>query len=287
MTIVVGVDGSDQSLDAVRVAAAEAQWRDRPLRIVHAFVWPMLHVAAGAPVGGPPDAGLRHAAEAVLKDAAAIAAEAQPGIEISTDLIPGAPVAVLLQAARDAELVVLGDRGLGGFSGLLVGSVAVQLAAHAAAPVLIIKGFLRPNGPVVVGVDGSQRSVHAIECAFEEAANRHAELVAVHCWTDPVSTEPGDMLPLVYDVEATEDDEERVMAESLAGYRERYPTVNVRTEVLRHHASKALIERTKDAQLIVVGSRGRGGFSGLLLGSVSQQVLHHSHCPVLIARKKD
>lgn len=286
MSILAGVDGSSQSLQAVRAAAMEAKWRDRPLRIVHAFVWPMLHVASGPPQGGPSELGLRHAAEAMLKEAASVAMEANPSVEVSTDLMPGSPVPVLMHAARDAELVVVGDRGLGGFTGLLLGSVAVQLAAHATAPVLIARGNLSPTGPVIVGVDGAPASSSAVEYAFQEASWRIAELVAVHTWTGPVSTGAGDMLPLVYDVDAVAQDEERLLSEAISGYRTQFPDVVVRSVIEHHRAARTLISYSHNAQLVVVGSRGRGGFAGLLLGSVSQQVMHHSHCPVLIARTK-
>ncbi len=278
MTIVVGVDASESSLDAVRLAAREARWRDRPLRIVHAYIWPTLHV----PIGQA-GAGLREQAESLLQEAAGVALKEEPSVRVSTELVTGAPAPVLLEQARgDAELAVLGDRGLGGFSGLLVGSVAVQVASHSPVPVLVTRGGPAQDGPVVVGVDGSPHSESAVECGFQEAEFRGAELLAVHCWTRPASTGPGDMLPLVYDAGEVSEDERRLLAEALSGHAERFPDVAVRREVVRERAARALVRLSEQAQLVVVGSRGRGGFTGLLLGSVSQQVLHHSHCPVLI-----
>lgn len=286
MTIVVGVDGSASAMDAVRLAAQEAAWRKHPLRIVHAFIWPLLHVPLGPSQAGPPEGGLRHEAERLLTESASLAVQTVPSVKVETELIEGAPSPVLLGAARSAELVVLGDRGLGGFTGLLIGSVAVQVAAHSPVPVLVAKGALEHPGAVVLGADGSPASSNAVEYAFQEADFRATELVVVHTWSGPTSTGPGDMLPLVYDLDQVQAEEERVLAEALAGYRDRYPNVTVRQEVLRAGASRTLIRKSEHAQLVVVGSRGRGGFTGLLLGSVSQQVLHHSHCPVMIVPRK-
>lgn len=282
--IVVGVDGSLCSLAAVRVAAAEAANRGRPLRIVHAFVWPALGVAVGPAHDGPPETGLRYHAEQLLTEAATEAHKTAPDVPVSTALIDGAATPVLLHESRHATLLVLGDRGLGGFSGLILGSVAVQAVTHAACPVLVVRGTQRPDGPVVVGVDGSEVSQLAVAFAFEEAAIRRADLVAVHAWIGPVSTGPGDMLPLVYDPVELEAEEQRLLNEALAGYRELFPEVTVREEPVRDRPGHALVEHSKTAQLVVVGARGRGGFSGLLLGSVSQTLIYHAECPVAVVR---
>ncbi|GAB3142702.1 universal stress protein [Micromonospora sonneratiae] len=285
--VVVGVDGSDIALGAVRVAASEATRRGRSLHIVHAFVWPMLRVPVGPPPGGPAEGGLRNQAERVLADAVAEANAAQPGLEVSAEIVEGQPAAVLLGQAHDAALLVIGDRGLGGFAGLLVGSVAIQVAEYATCPVLVIRGEQRPEGPVIVGVDGSARSAAAVEFAAEEAALRGAELVAVHAYWHPVSLGPGDIVPLVYDEDALQTEEAQLLAESVAGLAERYPDLRITQRLVRGKPATALIEESADAQLVVVGARGRGGFAGLLLGSVSQSVLHHSKCPVIVIRHAD
>jgi len=286
MTIVAGVDGSDSALDAVRMAALEALWRDRPLRIVHAFLWPEMRIPLGPSSEGPPDGGLRHDAERILAQAQAVAHDTAPSVKMTAELITGSAVPVLLRAAQDADLVALGDRGLGGFTGLLVGSVAVQLAAHSPVPVLVAKNYRGSLGSVVVGVDGSPHSITALAHAFEEADFRHSPLVAVHTWTGPASTAPGDMLPLVYDLDAVQREEELVLGEALAGFGEQFPDVSVQERVLQGGAAHTLITLSSEAQLVVVGTRGRGGFVGLMLGSVSHQVLHHTHCPVLIIPRK-
>jgi nucleotide-binding universal stress UspA family protein len=198
----------------------------------------------------------------------------------------GSPVGVLQAESIRAEPVVLGDRGLGGFAGLLIGSVAVALAAHAACPVVVVRGpepdrMVPRSEPVVVGVDGSPTSEGAVAFAFEAAALRGVPLVAVHTWFDTVVDST--MAPLI-DWDATETDEREVLAERLAGWAEKYPDMTVRRLVTRDRPARALVEESGRAQLVVVGSRGRGGISGLLLGSVSQALLHHAACPVAVVQ---
>jgi nucleotide-binding universal stress UspA family protein len=280
--VLVGVDGSASGLAAVELAAREATLRHRPLRIVHAFIWPLLPVPLGPAPAGPPDGGLRHDAERILDEAVTHARTVAPDAIVTGELISGAPAPVLLACAHTAALVVIGDRGLGGFSGLLVGSVAMYLAAHAACPILIARGGADPAGPVVLGVDGSPANDLAVGYAFETADWRNASINAVHAWTRPVSSGPGDMLPPVYDPVWVEAEEARVLGEALAGWRTKHPDVVVQRSLVRANARTALIDASHQAQLIVVGTRGYGGFSGLLLGSVSHAVLHHAACPVAI-----
>lgn len=282
--VVVGVDGSASALEAVRLAAREAMLRRRPLRIVHGFVWPLLNVPLGPSPYGPAEGGLRNQAEQFVAEAVAEAHKTAQDLTVTGEVIDGRPASVLLRAAHQAALLVLGSRGLGGFGGLLLGSTAVQVSAYAECPVLVVRAEPRADGPVVVGVDGSELSKHAINFAFEEAAQRGSELVAVHAWTHPVPSGPGDILPAVYDPELVREEEERVLAESLAGFAEGYPQVRVRQRLVRGVPSKVLVEESAAAQLVVVGARGCGGFTGLLLGSVSHGVLHHAHCPVAIVR---
>ncbi|MER7457716.1 universal stress protein [Micromonospora sp. NPDC126480] len=282
--VVVGVDGSEPAQRAIRLAAVEAARRNRALRVVHGFIWPLLHVPLDAPAGAPPGAGLRHQAEQLVADAVAEAEATVPGLRVSGEIIDGEAAAVLLGESPTAVLIVLGDRGLGGFAALVVGSVAVQVATHADCPVLVARGSDRADGPVVVGVDGSPVSRLAVEFAAEEAALRGAELVAVHAYRHPTSGGPGDMQPLVYDENELRDEERRVLAESLAGIAERWPDLTVRQTTRRGKAGRLLTEASAEAQLLVVGGHGRGGLAGLLLGSVSHDVLHHADCPVAVVR---
>lgn len=282
LPVLVGVDGSASSLAAVDIAAREAEVRQLPLRVVHAFTWPLMHVSLEPPPLSPPEGGLRNQAQRILDEAVARARATAPGIEVNGEIITGDAAPVMLSCVRSASLVVIGDRGLGGFSGLLVGSVAVKLVSHSTCPVVVARGDTRTSGPVVVGVDGSEANYPAVGYAFEAADRRNATLLALHAWTDPVPIAPGDMMPLVYDVEEVQAEEERVLAEALAGWQAQYPNVSVVRSVTKVRIRNALIDASHHSQLMVVGARGRGGFAGLLLGSVSQAVLHHAACPVAI-----
>jgi nucleotide-binding universal stress UspA family protein len=284
--VVVGVDGSPRSLDAVAEAVRFAARHRRSVRVVHAFIWPLLHVPLGPSPAGPPEGGLQHDAERILAEAINRASATDAAVPVSGSIETGAAAPVLIRESRRASVVALGDRGLGGFTGLLIGSIAVQLAAHSACPLLVVRGTVRPDGPVMVGVDGSGDSVQAVGFAWAEAAARDTDLLAVHAWAAPVSTAPGDILPRVHDIGAVEDEESRLLSEALAGWSERYPEVTVRRLVTRGRPARILVEHSGEAQLVVVGARGRGGLAGLLLGSVSQALLHHSRCPVAVVRSR-
>ncbi|MEU0440566.1 universal stress protein [Streptomyces sp. NPDC006186] len=289
--VVVGVDGSASSLAAVEVAAREARLRGAALRVVHAFLWPALHVPLGPSPLGPPDGGLRNLADRVVAEAVARARTAEPDVEIGQVVVSGEPLTVLEAQSRAAELVVVvGSRGMGGFVGLLLGSTAVHLAAHGACPVLVVREEPRPDGPVVLGVDGSAAGRKAVDFAFAEAFLRGAPLVALHAWTTwnapmPAPSDPS--APYANPPGTRAGTEERLSAEALAGRREHLPGVAVEHRVVHGGTREALIEASGSAQLLVVGARGRGGFTGLLLGSVSQAVLHHARCPVAVVRGAD
>ena len=282
-SVVVGVDGSASALAAVRLATREAAWRGWDLRIVYALTWPQIYVDVTATIAIHEDV-LRHDAERLLAEAAATAAATNSGVTVSTKLVTGAPDAVLLAEAHDAGLVVVGDRGLGGFVGLLLGSVAVQLTAHTATPVLVVRGEEHPAGPVVLGVDDSRSSASAVEEAFVEAEQRDAQLHAVRVWAPPATT-LAHMMPTAHDSDSALAEERHALADTLADARARHPDVHVHEDVVVGQPGRILIRLSEMAQLVVVGARGRGGFTGLLLGSVSQQVLHHAACPVLVVSR--
>lgn len=281
--VLVGVDGSTSSLRAVALAVREATLRHLPLRIAHAFIWPLLDVPLGPAPGAPPSGGLRHHAEQIVTDAVAHAQHLAPDLDVNGEVLVGAPASTLL-ASDDAALIVLGDRGLDGFTGLLVGSVAVQVAHHATVPVLVARGSDQPREHVLVGVDGSPHANAAIGFAFDEAAYRGIALTALHAWQYPIPGDIGEMLPLVYDRHVLENEEARVLFEAMAGWQEKYPQVTVHHRLIWGSPRKVLVEASTRAELVVVGARGRGGFTGLVLGSVSQAVLHHADCPVAIVR---
>jgi len=276
--VVVGVDGSASAYRAVEWAAGEAHRRGVGLRLVRAFSW----TTADHPTGWVAryrdemlDVSRRQVARAVR-----IAADTRPDVEAESQVAIGAPIEVLSSEARRAQLLVLGDRGLGEVAGLVLGSVAVSLAARGACPVVVVRGERAgADGPVVVGVDGSPVSEAALAFAFDAAAARGVDLVAVHAWSPTAIDE--ELASLVeWDASA----ESAVLAERLAGWGQKYPQVAVRRTVVRDGAVRALVTASAGAQLVVVGSRGRGNAAGLLLGSVSHGVLHGAHCPVAVVR---
>ena len=287
--VVVGVDGSASALGAVEVAAREARLRGAGLKVVHAFFWPATHVPLGSSPLGPPEGGIRNMVERLVDEAVQRARAAEPDVDVSHVVVTGEPLTVLEAQSRDAELVVVGSRGAGGFVGLLVGSTAVRLAAHGRCPVLVVRERTQreTDGPIVLGVDGSVAGEHAVDFAFAEAAFRGADLVALHAWTTwnaPLPAPPDLSEPYSNPPGALAEEEQRLLYEALAGHQERYPGVKVEHRVVHGNTREALIEASRSAQLVVVGTRGRGGFAGLLLGSVSQALLHHAHCPVAVVR---
>ncbi|MFE9649849.1 universal stress protein [Streptomyces sp. NPDC006365] len=285
--VVVGVDGSASGLAAVEAAAREAQARGAGLRVVHAFVWPAMHVALGPSPLGPPEGGLQKMADRLVAEAVERARATAPEIDVSHAVVTGEPLTVLEAQSRVAELVVVGSRGMGAFVGLLIGSTAVHLAAHGRCPVLVVRGQPSAEGPVVLGVDGSAAGERAVDFAFAEAELRKAPLVALHAWTTwnaPMPAPQDASAPYANPPGALAGEEECLVSEALAGYRERYPDVVVEHRVVHGGTREALVDASRSAQLVVVGARGRGGFAGLLLGSVSQAVLHHAHCPVAVVR---
>ncbi|GAA3277057.1 universal stress protein [Dactylosporangium vinaceum] len=287
-TVVVGVDGSPSSLAAVAWAAADAARRRCRLEVVHAYIWPTVYAPVPGPVLSPYEDGVREAAERALTDAAEHARTVSPGLAVRTDLRLQGPSAALVEASRHAVTVVVGNRGHGGFTSLLLGSVGAALAAHAACPVVIVRHDVRPlsaeAGRVLVGVDGSHDAELALRFAFEQASYRGVGLTAALAYQWPASSGPGDMLPLPYDQDDLREDEQRALAESMAGWAGRYPDVDVRHTPVQGRPAAVLTALSAGAELLVVGSRGRGGFTGLLLGSVSQAAIRHAACPVAVVR---
>jgi nucleotide-binding universal stress UspA family protein len=283
--IVVGVDGSASALQAARWAGDEAARRHLPVRVVHAVSPPALSYGAGV---RPPDGFsevLQTQGRRWLADADAAIRAGHPGTEVHAELMPGSPVAGLLEASADARLVVLGSRGLGGFSGMLTGSTVVAMVARGRCPVVVVRGGGRENGPVVVGVDGSPANEPAIAVAFDEASSRGTDLVAVHSWLSlSAGTAHTFGRQLLDDFDSVEANERELLAERLAGWQEKYPDVAVRRVVARDHPVRCLLDHSADARLLVIASRGHGGFSGMLTGSTSQALIHHATCPLLVVQ---
>ncbi len=282
--IVVGVDGSPASRVAVDWAARDAAMRGLPLTLVH---------VAGAVVAPwsrtPLPSGFgkwqQQRGHEFLADAIEIAREAGTGqLPVDTEMYYSAAIPTLIDLSKGAELIVVGRRGQGAFGNLL-GSVSSAVAQHARCPVAIIhdEDPLMPHpaqAPVLVGIDGSPASELATAIAFDEASHRQVDLVALHAWSDAVlSGFPG------VDWSMTESSEDEVLAERLAGWQERYPDVSVQRRVVCDRPAHQLIECSEQAQLVVVGSHGRGGFAGMLLGSVSAALVQSVRMPVIVARQ--
>lgn len=286
--VVVGIDGSKASYAAVGWAAREAHLHGCPLRIVSALGAPTPY---GDGIRLPPSyfADRDRAVHASLDESARIARSAVTALHapaVTTDVLEGPARPALLEASKSARMIVVGSRGLGRVTAALAGSVATALTAHAHCPVVVIRkqaGQSTGEGGVVVGVDGTDNSRPALTAAFTEAGLRGARLHAVHTWTQfELSTAFDDQLDLQWD--EVEVAEQAVLAESLAGSAERNPETPVRRTVVRGDAAEVLRDVAADAELLVVGSHGRGGFAGMLLGSTSTVLLHSAHCPLMIVR---
>jgi nucleotide-binding universal stress UspA family protein len=248
------------------------------LRIVHAFGWPVIGPPFHAPYDQH-DQGPRAAMLDLLAQTAQQAHADHPSLSVTTRLIDGSPGGVLVDVSRDAELLVVGHRGLGGFAGLLAGSVAAQAAAHASCPVVVVRGDAPcDDAPVVLGTDGSPGANRAAEVAFAQAQLRDVELILAHhqparaSSTATIATGNPAFWATVGD-----------SATSALGVGARYPDVKYRAEVVPGDsvasALIALVRRTS-AGLLVVGSRGLGGFRGLVMGSTSRNLIEHAPCPV-------
>lgn len=279
--IVVGVDGSEPSLAACRWAAREAQATGHPLQVVYGYVGPALAVPLMAPpYDWLPEALQKEGEELVAEGVAAARAEA-PDLVVETKVLPGVASQLLAELSEGAYLVVVGHRGHGGFGSLLLGSVASTVIAHAKSPAVVVRGAAAAQGPVVVGVDGSEPSLAALRFGFAAAARRGVPVHAVHTYQPP--SEPW-LADARYDPEEIEAAERHRLDGWLGPVREEFPDVPVHPVVMAGHPAGRLVDLAAGAGLLVVGSRGRGGFTGLLLGSVSQQVIRHAECPVAVVR---
>jgi nucleotide-binding universal stress UspA family protein len=288
--VVAGVDGSASALNAALWAADEAAHRRVPLRLVYALTVSALALSGG--LGAPQSffAALETDGHKALSDAENAIRHAHPDLKVTTELCGSAAVPALIEDSETAQLLVLGSRGMGGFARALVGSTAVSLVAHGHCPVAVIRGRNGDDAPpsqgsVVVGVDGSPVSEPAIAMAFEEASARDAELVAVHTWIDLASDSAyAHAIRYITGWEDHEAAAHALLAERLAGWQEKYPEVVVRRVVAQDRPVRCLLAHAEGAQLLVVGSRGHNGFTGMLDGSTSQALMYHAPCPLLVVR---
>ena len=285
-SIVVGIDGSEAAADALDWAAREAALTGAKVRAVHAWRYPALTYAHGL-VGPPVFAREEFEDEArAILDTALSTLHQDAAISVEPVVVEGGATNVLVERSRGADLLVVGHRGRGGFLSLLLGSVALQCAQHADCPVVVVRPGERSAGPerrhrVVVGVDGSEPARRALLWAADEARRRHATLEIVHCWHPRIG------LPLGPAVSAThraslEAAAHAVVAAASQAVEGRLP--HTESILVDAPAAATLLGASAGADLVVVGTRGHGGFPGLLLGSVSTQVLHHAECPAVIVR---
>lgn len=287
--VVVGVDGSSCSDAAVRWAAHEAATRHVPLS-VRAVVAPLVHSGGPWPEVVVPEAQLssqRDEAQQHVERALGIAAQAGGDVAADGEVLLGPVVATLVEMSDRADLVVVGCHGQGAVARALLGSVSSGVVHHARCPVALIhQDELRPpDAPVLVGVDGSPTSELATAIAFDEASRRGVGLVALHAWSDmgPIDFASANWAPIEWrniKVRA-----EELLSERLSGYCQRYPDVDVHKVVVCDLPARRLLEHAETAQLLVLGSHGRGGVPGMLLGSVSTAVVHSARIPVIIARR--
>ncbi|MEU7788917.1 universal stress protein [Amycolatopsis sp. NPDC049159] len=287
--VVTGIDGSASAVQAAVWAGTEAVRRGRPLRLVQVYALPQVSAPVAFGTHERVREGLAARAEEWLAEAKTAVLAEHPGLEITTAAREWSPVTALVQESQHAELVVLGSRGLGGFTGLLVGSTAVSVVAHAHCPIVVVRGRTPHDpppatGPVLVGADGSPDSDVALAFACEEARLRGTALVAVHTWSDVLADGMLRAHPLEEDPVAIATAERVKLAEQVVGWQRKYSDLTIELEVTRGRPVRTLLERGERAQLIVVGCRGRGGFTGMLLGSTSQALIAHSPCPVAVVR---
>ncbi|WP_169982549.1 MULTISPECIES: universal stress protein [unclassified Microbispora] len=282
--IVVAVDGSKPATAALEWAADDARRRGAALRIVHVRE-PWAHEYPFHAVEGFAQS-YSEFCEGVLAAAAARAREIAPDLEVTTELAEGTVVETLRAGSSGAGALVVGSRGLGGFSGLVLGSVGLGLAGHAEIPVVVVRKPHRDEyHEVVVGFDGSPHSEAALEFAFEEARARHGRVHAVYAWEmptfSPFAVGYGPVLEEIYE------NESRAARLRLAPWRDKHPDVPLVESAVCGHPVPALADASLVADLVVVGSRGLGGVHGALIGSVSHAVLHRAHCPVAVVRPRD
>ncbi|MBF6353952.1 universal stress protein [Nocardia higoensis] len=283
--ILVAVDGSPSSQQAAAWAAVTAALHNAPLHVFTAID----DCAGPARILSAADRERRRGeGEGVVAAAAriaseAVAAEQKTGPDITTEVCADLVIPTLLERSATVRMIVLGSRGTGAYLPGLLGSVTTAVVRHATCPVAVIPD--RPvhdeplrRAPVVVGVDGSRHSAAAVDFAVAEAARRGVDLVAVHSWCDTSTV----CLPA--DWEAIRTAEEAVLAERMAGYGQDYPEVTIRRIVVSDRPVRALHQAAAQAQMLVVGSRGRGGFTGMQLGSTSNALLHMVECPMVVVR---
>jgi nucleotide-binding universal stress UspA family protein len=282
-SIVAGVDGSPDGLAAARYAASLAERRGASLKLIHAFEglfhgYGPLAAAAGYAAA---DQQLREAAGRSLADDTAQIRAAFPSLEVESHLSDGVAAAVLIQESEEALTTVVGSRGRGGFAGLLLGSVSSQVAAHGHGSVVVVRPAVRPEGPVLVGFDGSEASHAALAYGIREALDLKVPLAVANVyWEEPWGFKE---MPKPDPAITAAHRAHELIVDALELAREEHPDLQVEIRTVHSlNPEHSLVEESAHACLTVVGCRGRGGFAGLLLGSVSRTLVQHAAGPVAV-----
>jgi nucleotide-binding universal stress UspA family protein len=285
--ILVGVDGSAESESAVQWAAREAAMRGAPLMLMH-IIGPVMiswstgpYLAAALQWQDDNAEAIIERARQVVQDSVDPARLPSVRTEIRKEGVAGS----LIEASEHAQMVVMGTRGMGALGRALLGSVSTSVLHYGHGPVVIVHAdhdTPHDDGrPVLLGIDGSPASEAATSMAFDEASRRGVDLIALHAWSDIGAT-----LTIETDWRELEDEGHEILAERLAGWRERYPDVTAHRRIVCDRPAHWLLEEARRVQLVVLGSRGRGGFTGMLLGSVSSKVAQAAATPVMVVRPR-
>ncbi|MCV7257519.1 universal stress protein [Mycobacterium shimoidei] len=284
--LLVAVDGSDESRAAISWAARESCLRHEAVTLMHVVQpvvvsWPI--AVEQATIAKWQEDNAREVIALARNEFTAAREGSQP-CDVATEIRYSNVVHALVDASKDARMIVVGSRGRGALSRILLGSVSSGVLHHADCPVVIVhRNAPSPDSdaPILLGIDGSPASEEATAFAFEEAALRGVPLIALHAWSDV-----GVFPILEMDWRTYRDEGEEVLGERLAGWQEQYPDVRVERRLVCDTPARWLIKESRKAQMVVLGSHGRGGFGGMLLGSVSSAVAQAAQVPVVVLRSR-
>jgi nucleotide-binding universal stress UspA family protein len=292
LPVVVGYDASIRSAAAVDWASAYALHRGAPLTVLFAREYPGYPATMVGRAPAPPSGDLVAEATKVAEEGADKARSRAGGLEVSASPVFDGAASALVEASQSAQLVVVGDRGRHTLPGLLLGSVARTVSTHAQCPVAVVRegnvAVPGPELPVVVGVDDSEAASRALGFAADLAHGYDAPLVVLSAWHTPLRPPwaGGERAQARAGHEMTEHTTtEGVVSGLVEVLRRDHPRLRVESSVREGHPATVLAEASRAAGLVVVGSRGRGGFTGLLLGSTSHDLVHMAACPVIVHRE--